>query len=134
VRAHRGLAITWILAVLGQGVVYPMIAYTGKNVADAVVARSTADIVRWVVWELALAIVIAVLARLAMDARGLLRARVRLETRLRIMEKVGELELAQLEDPGVQDQIDAARVAADTRLLGLVHETLAVARSGVSVL
>ena len=134
VHAHRALTISWILVVLAQAVLFPFTAYTGKEIADAIIAGSTPDIVRWVLVELLLASATVALTRLAMDARMLLRGRVRLEARLRITEKAGELELARLEEPEVRDRLAAARAAADLRPLVLVHETLVTIRSALSLL
>ncbi|MDQ3363824.1 MAG: ABC transporter ATP-binding protein/permease [Myxococcota bacterium] len=122
------------MAAIGQGILYPLISYTAKGIADAVIARATPDMLRWVLWELAVAGGIVGLARLAMDARMLLRSRMRLEARLLIVHKASELELAELVDPAVQDQLDSARGAADMRPLVVVNETLAVVRCGVSLI
>lgn len=132
-QGHRGFAIAWIAAALGHGALSPLLAYTAKRVVDAIVAGSIAGIVRWVLWELAIAGACTALMRLAMDARMLLRNRVRLETRLQITEKIAELPLVQLEEPGVQDQIDTARNVADTRPLGLVNEILTATRSALGL-
>lgn len=132
-RAHRGLAIAWLAAAIGQGALYPLIAYCGKQIADAVVARAPDDIARWVLWELAVSTGLAGLARLGMDARMQLRGRMRLGARLEIATVASALALAQLEDPGVQDQLEAARGAADQHPTLVVNEALVVLRAGISL-
>ena len=108
-------------------------AWAGKRIVDAVVARSEATALRWVVVELGL---VAALA-LASQAQGLLRsvlgARLSLDINLSILEKAGTLELTHFEDPELYDKLTRARREASVRPLSMVTRSFGLVQSALTL-
>src|SRR5436190_622464 len=74
--------LTLAVATLPVGMVW-----VGKQIVDAVVARSRADTVRWVAVELGVVAALALAQRLLGLVRGLLGARLSLDINAQILEK-----------------------------------------------
>src|SRR5262245_50582011 len=68
------------------------VAYAGKGIVDAVVARSRANTIKWVLIELAVVATSALVQRSLALTRQLLGARLSLDINVRILEKAQELE------------------------------------------
>ena len=111
-------ALTLVAAVVPLG-----IAWVGKAITDAVVARSLADTLQWVLVELGLVCVQSLVMRALALARQLLGLRLSVEINLMILEKALTLELTQFENPAFYDQLTRARREASSRPLSVVSES-----------
>lgn len=131
-RAPKTLALVWrssprtTSALGGLTLVSAMlplaIAFTGKAIIDAVVARSPADTLRWVLVELGLIASQALIERGLSLARQTLGARLALDINVRILEKALALDLRHFEDPDFYDRLTRARREASSRPVSVVTE------------
>ncbi len=112
-------ALTLISAALPLGV-----AYAGKHIIDAVVARLVSEAAWWVGAELLLIIVQSLVLRALFLLRSLLGAKLGLRVNVMILEKAQTLELRHFEDPEFYDQLTRARREASTTPVTMVTETL----------
>ncbi len=110
-------ALTLVAALLPLGV-----AYAGKAIVDAVVARSRQATVRWVLVELALAVVVALTMRGLSVVRTLLGARLGIDINVAILQKALGLDLRYFEDSEFYDQLTKARREASSRPVSLVTD------------
>src|SRR6185436_755168 len=99
------------------------VAYVAKAIIDAVVARSSALTLRWVLVELALVSAQGLVQRSLSLVRSMLGARLSLDVNAMILEKALTLELRHFEDPEFYDQLTRARREASSRPLSVVSET-----------
>jgi ATP-binding cassette subfamily B protein len=117
-------ALTVLASALPLGV-----AYAGKRIVDAVVARSAPLTLRWVLIELALVAVQA----LGMRGLGLvsttLGLRLGIDVNVAILEKAITLDLRHFEDPAFYDKLTRARREASSRPVQLVRESFALIQS-----
>ncbi|AKT36366.1 ABC transporter ATP-binding protein [Chondromyces crocatus] len=111
-------ALTLVAAVLPLA-----IAFAGKAIVDAVVARDGAATLRWVLVELGLVAALAANQRGLSLIRQLLGARLAMDINGRILEKALSLELPHFEDPEFYDQLTRARREASSRPLSVVTES-----------
>ena len=111
--------LTLISAALPLGV-----AFAGKRIIDAVVARAVPLATWWVVAELVLIIAQAGVQRALFLTRSLLGAKLGLHVNVMILEKAQTLELRHFEDPEFYDQLTRARREASTTPVTMVTETL----------
>ncbi len=100
-----------------------LIAYAGKAIVDQVVARSAPGALRWVLIELGLVGVQALVIRALTLLRQLLGARLAIDINVLILEKALTLELRQFEDPEFYDKLTRARREASSRPVSVVTET-----------
>jgi ATP-binding cassette subfamily B protein len=112
------LALTLVAAGLPLA-----IAYVGKMIIDAVVAHSVALTARYVAVELALVALQTLAVRSVTVARTLLGMKAAVEINCLILEKATDLQLAQVENPAVQDKLNRAAREADSRPLQMVIDT-----------
>jgi ATP-binding cassette subfamily B protein len=110
--------LTVVSAVLPLGV-----AYVGKEIMDAVVAHDGRLTLHWVLGELALVAVQALVLRTLGLVRQLLGARLGLDINVRILEKALTLELRHFEDPDFYDRLTRARREASSRPISVVTES-----------
>lgn len=99
------------------------VAYAGKRIMDAVVARSSRDALRWVVIELAVIALQALGQRGLALVRQLLGARLAIDINVQILEKALALDLRHFEDPEFYDQLTRARREASSRPVSVVSES-----------
>ncbi|MFO1519629.1 MAG: ABC transporter ATP-binding protein [bacterium] len=123
------LALTLISAILPLG-----IAYAGKRIVDAVVARSFEQTLHWVLGELALVSAQAVVQRGLFLMRSLLGARLGLDVNVRILEKALGLELPQFEDSEFYDRLTRARREASSRPVAMVNDSLQLLQNALTLL
>ena len=110
------------LTLVGAGL--PLgIAWVGKAIVDAAVARQRETTLRWVVVELGLVVAQAAVIRGLGLVRALLGARLGLDINVRILEKALTLELRHFEDPDFYDRLTRARREASVRPISVVTET-----------
>jgi ATP-binding cassette subfamily B protein len=121
--------VTVVASALPLGV-----AYAGKRIMDAVVARSRADALRWVLIELAV-IGLSTLAQRGLAlCRQLLGARLAIDINVLILEKAITLDLKHFEDPDFYDQMTRARREASSRPVSVVSETFQLIQNILTLL
>ncbi|MEZ4454007.1 MAG: ABC transporter ATP-binding protein [Nannocystaceae bacterium] len=132
-RSSPRAAGLWV-AVLALASVLPIaIAWVGKGIVDAVVARDVGEVVTWVVIELVLVAAQASAQRAASMLRALLGVRLGLAVNLSILAKTQDLELADFQDPDFYDQLTRARREATHRPLAVAGELLGLASAVVTL-
>ena len=107
----------------------PLVAYVGKLIVDAVVARDSARSVRMVLIELAVVAIMALLERSLGLVRQLVGARLGIDVNLTILKKAETLELRHFEDSEFYDKLSRARREASLRPLSLIESNFQVLRS-----
>ena len=129
-------AATFGLAVLtGVAVLLPLlIAYVGKGIVDAAVARSTALATRYVIYEFALVAAQALVQRGLVLVRATLGARLSVDINVIILEKALTLELRHFEDTQFYDQLTRARREASSRPLAMVTDTFQLGQNLLTLL
>ncbi len=140
----RTLKLSWesaprLCVVLGfltlLGAVLPLgVAFVGKLIVDAVVAASTTQTLRYVLLELGLIVLQALVIRGLGLTRQLLGARLSVDINLRILRKAQELELRHFEDPVFYDQLTRARREASSRPLSVVSDTFQLIQNTLTLL
>jgi ATP-binding cassette subfamily B protein len=118
---------------LVSGVVPLGVAYVGKRIVDAVVARSSAATLRWVVAELGLVLALAACQRGLALVRSVLGARLGIDINVAILEKAQRLDLRWFEDSEFYDKLTRARREASSRPIGLVSESFALVQSVITL-
>jgi ATP-binding cassette subfamily B protein len=138
-RSRQTLALVWRSSRLGTvalGVLTilaaslpPLVAYVGKLIVDAVVARDSSRAVRMVLFELAVVGVMALLERSLGLVRQLVGARLGIDVNVAILKKAETLELRHFEDSEFYDKLSRARREASLRPLSLIESNFQVLRS-----
>jgi ATP-binding cassette subfamily B protein len=129
----RGLLGYVALALVGAGA--PLgVAYGGKRILDAVVARDPAQALRWVAAEGALVALVALVLRGQGLLRSVLGGRLGVDINTRILEKAITLGLPRFEDPEFYDRMTRARREASSRPIGVVSDVFLIAQSALSLL
>jgi ATP-binding cassette subfamily B protein len=139
----RAMALVWRSApagVVALGVITiaaaalpPLVAYVGKLIIDAVLARDAARAVRLVAFELGAVVTLAGCERLLALIRQLVGLRLGIDLNVRILEKAERLELRQFEDPEFYDKLTRARREASTRPLSLIQSNFQVVRHALTL-
>ena len=146
----RTLALVWrssprgllavALLVVASAALPVAVAWIGKLIVDAVVASQAAaagpardaalaEVLRWVLVELALVAGIALIERSTGLVRQLLGSRLAVDLNVTIMEKALTLDLRHFEDPKFYDKLTRARREASSRPLSLVQQNFQILRS-----
>lgn len=137
--SRRGLSLVWnanpsltlglAACTVVAGLVPGAIAWVGKNLLDAVLAASAgtagarAIAEKWVLVELVLVLVLALVHKALTLQRALLRQQLGQRINVVILEKALQLSLRQFEDSEVYDKMTRARREASVRPLSLVSQT-----------
>ncbi len=140
----RTLALVWrsspvatvgLAVMTGTAVVLPLlIAYVGKGIVDAAVARSTALATRYVLYEFALVAATALVQRALVLLRGTLGARLSIDINVSILEKALTLTLRHFEDTEFYDQLTRARREASSRPLAMITDTFTLGQNLLTLL
>ena len=109
------------------------VAYSGKRIVDAVVARSRPATVRWVMVELAFIVALASVQRGLGLVRSLLGARLGIDINTTILQKALDLDLSYFEDSEFYDKLTRARREASTRPISLVSESFGLVQSAITL-
>ncbi len=120
------------LTVVG-GLVPLGVAYVGKRIVDAVVARSRPATLRWVLAELALVTALALVQRGLGLVRSVLGARLGIDINVAILEKAQALDLRWFEDSEFYDKLTRARREASSRPISLVTESFSLVQSALTL-
>jgi ATP-binding cassette subfamily B protein len=142
-QTDRRLTLALAAGSLVAGLLPVAVARVGEELVDAIVEatrRGTSsdaplepEVLRWLLFELALVAALVLTTRLLGVARSLLRARLGHRVNVLILEKALDFDLAQFEDPETYDRITRARREASTRPLSLVMRTFELAQHGVAL-
>jgi len=122
-------ALTLVSAVLPLG-----IAYVGKRIVDAVVARASETAWHWVITEFALVGGLAAATQALSVTRRIVGARLGLDINLSILDKATALDLRHFEDPEFYDRLTKARREASSRPLSVITRSFQILQSVVSLL
>jgi ATP-binding cassette subfamily B protein len=117
-------ALTLLSALAPIGV-----AYAGKHIIDAVVARDQALSVRWVLLELASVVVLGAALRGLGLTRAILGARLGADVNVQILDKALGLELSFFENAEFYDKLTRARREASSRPVALVADAFQVVQN-----
>ncbi len=128
-RSSRRLTVALALATLLIAAVPPSIAWAGKRIVDAVVARSHDDTIKWVAVELGLVVLQASLTRGLGLIRSVLGSRLGTDVNVAILERATALELRHFEDPEFYDKLSRARREASSRPMSLVTESFSLVQN-----
>ncbi|MFW7381956.1 MAG: ABC transporter ATP-binding protein [Oligoflexus sp.] len=112
-------ALTLISALLPLA-----IAYVGKLIIDNIVAQHHEQTIYWVLFELSLMAIQALVQRSLFLLRSLLGARLGADVNILILEKAVELDLKHFEDAEFYDKLTRARREASSRPLAMVNDSL----------
>ncbi|MDB4938044.1 MAG: transporter, ATP-binding/permease protein [Labilithrix sp.] len=127
--SSRPLTVALALFTLLVAAVPPAIAFAGKRIVDAVVARSEPETIKWVGVELGLVVVQATLTRGLGLVRSVLGSRLGTDVNVAILERATALELRHFEDPEFYDKLSRARREASSRPMSLVTEAFALVQN-----
>jgi ABC-type multidrug transport system fused ATPase/permease subunit len=134
-QADRVNALAQAALTLVQAALPAAMAWVGKLIIDTVVTASTApsdaleaQVMRYVAWELGLALLVLLTSRLSSLSRELLRARLGNLLNERLLEKALTLELKHFEDSKTYDVMQNARREAASRPLSLAMASITVVR------
>lgn len=136
--------LTFALAglTLVAGLLPAGIAWTGKQLVDAVVASVNAPepaplldapYLQWLVLELGLVVALAAAQRGLTVAQSLLRAQLGHRVNVMVLEKAQQLELTHFEDSEFYDKLTRARREASSRPLSLVRRTFGLVQNAISL-
>jgi ABC-type multidrug transport system fused ATPase/permease subunit len=138
------LGVTLGLLTLVAGVLPATAAWVGQLIVDSVVAaieaREAGEIVdfrtplQWVALEGLIMVGIAGAQRGIAACQSLLRALLGQRVNEMILDKAGQLSLAQFEDSELYDKLTRARREASQRPLGLVNKTFGLIQNGISLI
>ncbi|XXY68293.1 ABC transporter ATP-binding protein [Sorangium sp. So ce291] len=109
------------------------VAYVGKTIMDAVVARDQRAALVWVAVELGLVAALALVQRGLALTRQLLGARLSIDIHALILEKALSLDLAHFEDSEFYDQLTRARREASSRPASVVTESFSLVQNLITL-
>lgn len=109
------------------------IAYGGKRIMDAVVARRSSETARWVAIELALVLLSTIVMRTVALMRSILGSRLGVDINVSILERATALELKDFEDPTTYDLMTRARREASSRPLSLLSDALGLVQNAITL-
>ncbi|HRG97626.1 MAG TPA: ABC transporter ATP-binding protein [Polyangiaceae bacterium] len=132
-RSSPRLARGYLALVLAGSALPLAVAWVGKQLVDAVVARSEALALRWVLVELGLVVLMALAGRGAALVRQVLGARLGVDVNTAILEKASRLELAEFEDSELYDRMTRARREASSRPLALVSDAFSLVQNTLTL-
>ena len=142
-RSSPGGTIALAVLTVVSAALAPGIAWVGKMIVDSVVAAREAtgaavdpairQAVKWVVIELGLVALAALVERTLGLIRQLVGARLGIDVNLMILEKALTLKLRHFEDSEFYDKLTKARREASSRPLSLVQENFQVLRNGLTL-
>ena len=122
-----GLTLAAALLPLG-------VAWAGKAIVDAVVAKSKDATFTWVMVELGFAVAVALTSRGLSTVRTVLAARLSVDINVRILEKAQTLDLRHFEDSEFYDQLTRARREASSRPVALVTDVFQLIQNVITLI
>jgi ATP-binding cassette subfamily B protein len=136
-RIHPAYAVAMVVLRGARAFLPVAILWVGKLILDAVVAAATrgadaAPVWQYLLLELALIACSDLLAEGSAVVESLLGDLVANDVNLRLMERATTLDLAQLEEPRVQDHLDRARAQTTDRIV-LLAQLLSIGQDLVTL-
>jgi ATP-binding cassette subfamily B protein len=132
-RASPALTIVLAITTLVSAILPLGVAWVGKRIIDSAVAHDTHSTLRFVGFELAIVVGLALSSQSRDLASQILGARLSLDVNLDILEKATELELVHFEDAKFYDQLTRARREASTRPISVVRRVFLIVQSVVTL-
>ncbi|MGK4001637.1 ABC transporter ATP-binding protein [Sorangium sp. So ce1036] len=132
-RSSRAASVTLGALTLAAAVLPLGVAYVGKTITDAVVARDERAALMWVAVELGLVAALSLAQRGLALTRQLLGAKLSIDIHTRILDKALSLDLRHFEDPEFYDQLTRARREASSRPAAVVTESFALVQNLVTL-
>lgn len=132
-RASHGLTTALASMTVVAALVPPAVAWAGKRIVDAVVARNSHDALTWVLVEFALVAAQTLVQRALSLVSQVLGLRLGIDVNVAILEKAIGLSLPAFEDSELYDAMTRARREASTRPLQLVRESFELVQSLVTL-
>ena len=131
--SSRAMTVALGAMTLAGGLLPLGVAYAGKRIVDAVIARSQPATWTWVAVELGLVVGLALVQRGLGLVRSLLGARLGIDINVTILEKALALDLRFFEDPEFYDKLTRARREASSRPIALISESFGLVQSVLSL-
>jgi ATP-binding cassette subfamily B protein len=131
--ASRPLTAALAVMTLVAALVPPTVAWAGKRIVDAVVARSPQEALKWVLIEFALVAAQTLIQRALALVSQILGLRLGIDVNVAILEKAIGLSLPAFEDSELYDAMTRARREASTRPLQLVRESFGLIQSLITL-
>jgi ATP-binding cassette subfamily B protein len=128
-RASATLTAALAVLTLAAAIVPPAIAWVGKAIVDAGVAKRPHETLTWVMVELALVAMQALMQRALALTSQILGMRLGIVINVAILERAVALDLTAFEDSEFYDRMTRARREASSRPVQLVREAFALAQS-----
>lgn len=122
-RASPSLGVAIIVLTAISAALPPAMAYVGKLIIDAVVAKDNDHTIEYVLLEFALIGAITLVQRTLFLSRTLLGNRLGINVNSSILEKAIGLDLSQIENSEFYDKLNRARQEASSRSLSMVTDT-----------
>ncbi len=132
-RSSRPLTIALAALTLLAAVVPLAVAWGGKHIVDAVVAKDSDAAFTWVCFELGAVVLQATCTRGLSFVRMVLGARMGVDVNVAILEKATDLSLAHFEDSEFYDSLTRARREASSRPVSLVTEAFAIVQNALTL-
>jgi ATP-binding cassette, subfamily B, bacterial len=132
-RSSPAMTVALGVLTLVGGLVPLGVAYAGKRIVDAVVAHAPDATLRWVAFELALVVALALVQRGLGLVRSLLGARLGIDINVTILEKAQALDLRYFEDADFYDKLTRARREASSRPIALITESFGLVQSIITL-
>jgi ATP-binding cassette subfamily B protein len=129
----RGLVLGYLAAQLLDALLPVALAYVGKRIVDAVVARDRSALV-WVAVELLLFVGKHASSQVAGYQEQLLRTRLATHVDVLIFTKALGLSLEHFEDPAFMNMLDRARKESGWRPVEIITHGFALARDAVTLI
>ncbi|MGZ3712846.1 MAG: ATP-binding cassette domain-containing protein, partial [Bdellovibrionota bacterium] len=140
----RGLALAWkaspnlgvaiVLLTLLSAALPPGLAYVGKLIIDAVVAKNVDRTVELVIVEFGIIAAITIVQRTLFLARTLLGNRLGINVNTMILQKAVALDLSQIENSEFYDKLNRARQEASSRSLSMVTDTFQFIQNALTLM
>lgn len=128
------LATTFVaLTLFGSGLPL-LVAWFGKKLVDAVVAKDVPTATKWVIAEAAVVVTLALVTRGSQLVRQVLGARLGVDVNTAILRKATELELPDFEDSELYDRMTRARREASSRPLALVTDAFGLVQNVLTLM
>jgi ATP-binding cassette subfamily B protein len=131
--SSRPLTFALMLLTLFGAAIPPAVAYVGKRIVDAVVAREGDMTLRWVIVEFALVAGMALVQRGLSLVRTVLGARLGIDINVQILDKALGLDLEHFEDSEFYDKLTRARREASSRPVALVTDAFQLVQHALTL-
>lgn len=133
-RSAPRLASAFVALTLAASALPLAVAFIGKRLVDAVVAKHEREALAWVAAELGVVVALALVTRGAQLARLVLGSRLGVDVNTAILAKATTLSLPDFEDSELYDRMTRARREASSRPVALVSDAFAFVQNTLTLL